>query len=246
MIRPTPVLLLAVLALGACRAPAHPVAARPSASLSPSPSISVLPPTTAPVKPVISKAGLAYFNTVALGVATGDKYSVVTKWTLPVVTVRVQGGDARARTCVNTVIADFNALTATSDLRLSANPADIEVHLAPVSKFKSLLPQYESGNDGWVNVQWSRLHYITGATVLVRSTGNNATDRCHLLREQLTEGMGLLGATKKYRSSIFYGEYYPTVTKYSAIDKEVIRLLYSEAVQPGDDKARVRASVTVK
>jgi hypothetical protein len=257
VIRPTagrvalPMLLLAPLALAACRAPAHEAAAGPStgpsvvAGQTPSPAVSATPSTPPPVKPTISKAGLAYFDVVALGTGSGDKYAVVTKWTKPEVTVRIHGGDAKARSCLNTVIADINALTSSSDLHVTTSTADIELHLAPVSKFKSLVPQYRAGNDGWVNVRWSGLHYITGATVLVRSTGNTAKDRCYVLREQLTGSLGLLGSTKKYPSSIFYGKYYPVLTKYSKIDKEVIRLLYSGAVQPGDDKAAVRAAVTV-
>jgi hypothetical protein len=242
-------LLLAPLALAACKAPAHEATAGPSAVVSrpPSPVVSAPPstPPPAPVKPKISKAGLDYFYTVALGVASGDKYTVVTKWAEPEVTVRVHGGDAKSRSCLNTVISDFNALTATSDLKLTSSAADIELHITKVSKFKSIMPQYRAGNDGFVHVQWSGLHHITSAIVLIRATGNNATDRCHLIREQLTEGMGLLGNTGKYPRSIFYNKYYPVVTRYSAIDKEVIRLLYSDAVQPGDDKKSVRAAVTV-
>jgi hypothetical protein len=50
----------------------------------------------------------------------------------------------------------------------------------------------------------------------------------------------------KYPNSIFYGKYYPAVTKYSALDKEAIRLLYSGAVRPGDTRKDIVKAVTVK
>jgi hypothetical protein len=52
------------------------------------------------------------------------------------------------------VISDFNALTATTDLRLTQAPsADITIHFAPVSRFRALEPAYVRGNDGFAHAR---------------------------------------------------------------------------------------------
>nr|BFE70657.1 hypothetical protein GCM10020092_039580 [Actinoplanes digitatis] len=167
-------------------------------------------------------------------------------WAKPEVGIRVHGGSAKSRSCLNKVISDFNSLTATTDLKLTKGAADIELHFAPVAKFRSLEPWYISGNDGYVAARWADGYTITSANVLIRSSGISERIRCHLIREELTQGMGMLRDSDKYPESIFYGQYWSAPTRYSALDKEVIRLLYSGAVGPGDDKARVKKAVTVR
>ena len=47
-----------------------------------------------------------------------------------------------------------------------------------------------------------------------------------------------------YSDSIFYGRF-STPTRYSTLDKQLITLLYSGALHPGDSKAKVTAEVQV-
>ncbi|BCJ48472.1 hypothetical protein GCM10010168_76020 [Actinoplanes ianthinogenes] len=202
-------------------------------------------PSVAPVRPSISKAGLAYFFTVALRSQYGTDADVATMWVQPEVTVRVHGGTKRSRSCLNKVVADFNALTATTDLTLTGGTPDIEFYFAPVTKFRSIEPHYVPGNDGFFYVHWSSGFEMTSGTVMIRSTGIGERARCHLIRAELTRAMGMANNSGKYPDSIFYGRY-STPTRYSSLDKEVIRLLYSGAVHPGDDKKSITRAVTVR
>ncbi|MBW6437472.1 DUF2927 domain-containing protein [Actinoplanes hulinensis] len=249
-----PILLGLCVLLTACDSPgggaanataSSPAVITPTTSPAASPTPSATP-SPAPVKPRISKAGLAHFLAVAFDTEYGDDAGVITMWEKPEVTVRVHGGAAKSRSCVNKVIADFNALSATTDLRLTQSTADIELHFAPVSKFRSIEPKYVSGNDGFLYYHWSDRGVLTDANVMIRSTGISETIRCHLIREELTRAMGMAKDSGKYPNSIFYDEYYPAPTRYSSLDKEVIRLLYSGAVHPGDDKKTIKRMVTVK
>ncbi|AEV86396.1 hypothetical protein ACWT_5378 [Actinoplanes sp. SE50] len=243
--RRLPLASVALLGLAACGSPAaHTAVTPPSSSVVPVPPV-IAAPTPPPAKPKISKAGLAYFFTVALSARYGTDAHAVVKWTHPTVTIGVHGGDAASRTCLNRVITDFNALSGTSDLALASGPADIEMHFAPVSRFRSLEPSYVAGNDGFFYMHWSGQNVITRATVLIRSTGISRTVRCHLIREELTGAMGLANSSGKYPDSVFYNRYSATPQKYSALDTEVIRLLYSDAVHPGDDQPTVTRAVTV-
>jgi hypothetical protein len=246
-------LLLAAGTLAACHSPAAGVAApvpseTPSAQVTSAPATSAatLAPAPTRAKPTVSKAGLNYFFTVAIGAEYGDKSSVVTSWNWPVVSIRAHGGSAKSRSCLNKVISDFNALTATTDLRLTKGAADIELHFAPVSRFRALDPDYVKGNDGFFSVRWSDSYTITRASVLVRSSGISEGIRCHLIREELTQSMGMMRDSGRYKDSIFYSKYLPATNRYSALDKEVIRLMYGGVVRAGDDKKAITAKVTVK
>jgi hypothetical protein len=222
--------------------------ASPAPTVVPASTPSVTPSTSAAsavVKPKISKAGLSYFFTIALGTEYGGKSASVVRWERPVAMVRVHGGSGKSRSCLNTVISDFNALTATTDLKLTKDPADVELYFAPVSKFRSLDSSYVAGNDGFFSNKWSS-NMITTATVLIRTTGIGEGVRCHLIREELTQAMGLGRDSNKYPSSVFYGQYWSAPTRYSKLDREIIRLLYSGAVHPGDTKNDVTRAVTVK
>ncbi|WP_433794081.1 DUF2927 domain-containing protein [Actinoplanes sp. CA-252034] len=82
--------------------------------------------------------------------------------------------------------------------------------------------------------------------MLIRSTGISESMRCHLIREELTQSMGMLQDSRKYRDSIFQADYGRATVRCSAIDKEVIRLLYRGTVFRGQDRKTIRNAVTVR
>ncbi|UQU63364.1 DUF2927 domain-containing protein [Couchioplanes caeruleus] len=215
----------------------------------PGPSPSTTPTADKPKtpKPKIDRAALNYFFKIALGAEYGDDIHVVTRWMKPVVTVRVAGKPSAAdRDCLGRVVSDFNRLTATTDLKLTTSAtADIRVHFAPVSRFKSLEPNYVPDNDGFFHVDWSAGYIITNANVLIRTTGISPRIRCHLIREELTQSTGLMRDADDHPSSVFYGQYWSAPTRYSALDQKLIKLLYGGAIQPGDTKKMITAAVTV-
>lgn len=245
----SPALLAAVLATAGCDAgptpqPGTPAASGPAAS---TPAPAPPSPSPAPPKPKVSKATLAYFFKIALGAEYGDDVKVVVKWSQPVVTVRLEGKpDAPARTCLKRVIADFNELSATTDLRLTTDPAaDVRMYFGAVSRFAAIEPSYVPGNDGFFTVAWGGDHTISNGTVLIRTTGIGERVRCHLIREELTQSTGLMRDANDHPDSVFYGRYWAMPTKYSALDKKLIALLYGGALQPGYTRKDITAAVTV-
>ncbi|GAA0505551.1 hypothetical protein Ade02nite_71870 [Paractinoplanes deccanensis] len=245
-----PMLLAASVVLTGCTAPAHsatlshsPAASSPA----PSPSVTTEPaPPPAPVKPTISKKGLDYFFTVALGAETGDKSDVVGFWNWAEVSVALHGADSASTACAKKTIADFNALTASTDLKLTTGTADIDVHIASSSKLRALDSDYGRGDDGYVEAQWSYDHVYQKGKVLIRSTGMTDRERCHTMRAELTQAMGFLNDSGNVRDSVLQDDYERPLAQYTALDKEVIRLLYSGALTPGDNRKTVTGKVTVK
>ena len=61
-------------------------------------------------------------------------------------------------------------------------------------------------------------------------------DQSHLLREELTQALGMWNDTAKYPDSIFYSVYAYT-TEYLEVDREIIRTLYNPRVKVGMNDA---------
>jgi hypothetical protein len=55
---------------------------------------------------------------------------------------------------------------------------------------------------------------------------NEIDEQKHLLREELTQSLGLVNDSWKYKNSIFY-QGWTTTTEYSDIDRELIDILYN-------------------
>ena len=62
----------------------------------------------------------------------------------------------------------------------------------------------------------------------------NKTEQRHLLREELTQALGLAKDSGRYPKSIFQQSWTST-TEYLDIDKELIRLLYHPSLRTGLD-----------
>jgi hypothetical protein len=247
-----PVLLVAGLALAGCdgpakATPASPSAAAPSATESAPPAVGEDPAAgPAPAKPKVSKATLDYFFQIALaGHDLKDK--TIAMWTNAVVLVHLSGTVSTAsRSCADHTVTDFNALSATAKLRITTGPGDIELHIVPQSRFKSIEPNSSPNSDGDTRASWLHgTNAITGATVLVRSTGLSAGMRCALIRRQLTQAMGMFGGNNSHTTSVFTDHAGSYPSKYSALDKQLIKLLYSGVVHPLDDRDTITHEVTV-
>ena len=68
--------------------------------------------------------------------------------------------------------------------------------------------------------------------VLISTTGLTADERAHLIREELTQSLGLLADSARYEDSIFYQEW-TTTNRYSPLDRAVIEMLYQPLLLPG-------------
>ena len=64
--------------------------------------------------------------------------------------------------------------------------------------------------------------------------------RSHVIREELTQALGLMRDSNSRPDSIFYQEWSP-LTEYSDIDREVIRILYLDDVAAGMTRDEVLA-----
>ena len=220
----------------------------PTSTPTPEPTATPLPtpaptPTATPVltatptpqptaTPLPTSEELDYFLEIALGVEFGGATPVIRKWSKDLA-IQVHGNPTRDD--LNTlaqVISELNELVGGIGLELVQDSANVQIHFVPESEFPSILPGYVPGNTGFFWVWW-RGSEIYKAIVLISSDESVSQEvRSHLIREELTQALGLMRDSYSYPDSIFYAPW-TTVTEYSDIDRAVIRILYFDDVVAG-------------
>jgi len=181
---------------------------------------------------VASSPELAYFEEIALGPEYGSARSVVRKWDRPL-RIRLHGAPtASDREALAEVLHDLGSLIGPERLSLVESDGNVDLWFAPVASFSSLEPNYVPGNLGFYWVRWSGSGTIDRARILIASDQTTPVQRAHLVREELTQALGLLRDSDRYRESVFFGGWSET-TRYAPIDEALVRMLYRPEVRPG-------------
>jgi hypothetical protein len=183
---------------------------------------------------------IEYFLEVALGSEYGDSPNIVTKWNKPQVLVKLLGNpNSSDLNCLNKVIDDFNSISATVMIKIGdINSVDISIYFIPEAKFKDVELNYVPTNYGFFWVFWNPKGEIYNARILISTTETSDFERCHLIREELTQSMGLRIDSQKYSNSIFYAPW-TTTQQYDLIDEELIKMMYSTSIEAGFTKEEV-------
>lgn len=175
---------------------------------------------------------VAYFEEIAIG---GEYYgmNVITKWTQDI-RVSVQGMPAaeHLRT-LRQVMSEINHLVEGAvELRLDEREPAAVIHFLPRAEFRARVPSFASDGLGFVQA-WSAFQtdQIRSAEVfIVTDTPDEVVS--HIIREEVTQMMGLFRDSWRYPNSIFY-QGHSTTTHYTRIDEALIRMLYEPEVRPG-------------
>jgi len=190
---------------------------------------------------VTTCAGFDYLTAIALGAEFGDSDSIVRKWVNDI-RISVVGSPTPADLeGLDSPIADLNRLIdPISVLQVASGPAELAVHFIPAAEFEQVLPQYVPGNEGFFWIFWNAANEMTRGTILVRTDGLDQIHRNHVMREELTQALGLSNDSFKYEDSIFQQAWTGT-NSYAAIDEVIIALLYRPEVLPGmlEDELRI-------
>ena len=141
---------------------------------------------------------------------------------------------------LNDIISELSKLTSLNISRVTGN-ANINIYIVKQSEFQRYIPQYKGveRQQGLFYVSINNNGVIDRATICVED-GLEKTLKHHLLREELTQTMGLLADSYKYPESVFQQNPSYIPTEYAGIDRAVIQLLYDNKIRPG----MVRQEVT--
>ena len=132
---------------------------------------------------------------------------------------------------VNQVIDDLKSLTRL-DIQLVDSEENIYLSFLPEKNFKGILKQYRPVNYGFFWTWWKPDYYIYQAVILISTTKINQVEREHLIREELTQALGLMKDSARYQESIFQASWTRTTT-FTPLDKAVIKILYDPRITPG-------------
>jgi Protein of unknown function (DUF2927) len=144
---------------------------------------------------------------------------------------------------LNQVVDELNQLVSGITLSVTEGKSEIEVHFVPESRFSVIEPHYIPGNLGFFRVWWNSQGAIYRARVLIASKGITQQERAHLIREELTQSLGLFKDPWKYPESIFYQGWTAT-NEYTPVDRTAISLLYSPQLRPGMTLSQAQTLLT--
>lgn len=182
-----------------------------------------------------------YFSQIAFGNefnASADS-RVVRKWTQDI-RLAIMGTPSQAdlQTLYGTVM-ELNQLLDSVQIILTQEQPNAWIHFVPEREFTTVEPNYVSGNLGFFYVWWNAAYELRQARILISTTGISQEERSHLIREELTQSLGLMNDAWSYADSMFY-QGWTSIQQYSALDRDLIRILYDPRIQPGMNEDDVR------
>ena len=115
------------------------------------------------------------------------------------------------------------------------------IFLGSGEEYSKIFPSqanYVDSNWGLFSVWWDESNCLNRGNMYVDIYRANNIGQKHLLREELTQSLGLGKDSFKYPNSIFQSSWTQTLN-YLEIDKDVIRLLYHPKMKIGVDRYEV-------
>ncbi len=193
---------------------------------------------------------VTYFQEVALGFEFGNASQITRKWSNNPMKIYVGGTPTLAlRNELIQVVTEINALVTdgfTAEIVADSSASNFYVYFGSGEQYGNIFPsqqQYVTTNWGLFSVFWNGQNNITRGYMYVDIFRADAAAQRHLLREELTQSLGLARDSPRYSESIFQ-QNWTTTTAYAPIDKEVIRLLYHPQVSSGLSASQAATTLT--
>lgn len=201
------------------------------------------PPRTASVSTApLNQETIDYFLEIALGSEWGNSSSTIRRWTQ---NLRIQpmGTLSQAdRNTLETVVSELNQLTnGQVSLQIVQENPNVQIYFVPEAEFSRYEPNYVPRNLGFFWARWNN-NGIYNSRILISTTGVSQTERSHLIREELTQSLGLMRDSYRYEDSIFQQRWTQT-NQFSDMDRAIIQLLYRPDIRPGMSREEVLAQL---
>ncbi len=184
---------------------------------------------------------IEYFTEIALGSEYGSNVQVIRRWDSDI-KIKINGNpNEKDLQTLNQVISDINEIIGDKiNLSLVDSNQNIDINFVPLSDFS--ICNAASGNYGYFNCKWSNNVIYECDICIATDDVLLQEERSHMIREELTQSLGLMNDSLEYRDSIFYEEWTYT-QKYLEIDKKMIEILYSDKIKPGMVKQEVESEL---
>lgn len=182
-----------------------------------------------------------YLSEIGFGSEFGASSPVLHRWREDL-RIKVHGEPTETDLAtLRQVAQELNSLIPDLMLEISDVDPNVDIHFLPEPSFTSVDPQYVPVNLGFFRVWWDSQGVINRGRILVSTQGLNQAERSHLIREELTQILGLFKDSWQHQDSIFY-QGWTSTQEYSPLDREIIRLLYSPRLETGMVQTQFRSA----
>ncbi len=136
------------------------------------------------------------------------------------------------------VVAEINHLLGDVELGFVESEPNLEIFFVAEQNFSQYEASYKPVNHGFF---WNEAAQgeIQRGRILISTTDINQPERSHLIREELTQSLGLMQDSAADSNSIFFQGWSQTQA-YSKQDKQLLTMLYRPDIQPGMDAVAVQ------
>jgi len=189
-----------------------------------------------------------YFKSIAIGSEFGDKTRVVKKWKTP---MKIFLGGEPTDTLhkeLGLIINEINGY-ATDGFSIEEVTDSLDSNFyiyfgssSNYAKQHTYLAQLIVENKGLFTFYHESDFWIYKGHMYVDTERSFIEEQRHILREELTQALGLANDIPHDSFSIFYNQP-STTTEYSSLDIEVIRLLYHPSIIAGLGEDNVQSSL---
>ncbi|HAS40970.1 MAG TPA: hypothetical protein DCS93_10840 [Microscillaceae bacterium] len=189
-----------------------------------------------------------YFKEIAIGSEYGRGKKIV-KWTRDMKIFVMGDKIPEMEQELDKIIKELNQLVRPIRIQRVYNKSQANFYVffgtvgQYLKKVESNAGRYARRNLAMFYVYYGRQGTVTKGSMYVDTYTMKAKNtRKHLLREELTQALGLMNDSYKYPSSVFYQKFSRS-TRYTKIDKQIIRLLYSNQIKPGMSRQQVEQAL---
>jgi len=188
---------------------------------------------------------VSYFKEVALGFEFGNATEITRRWegNMNVFIGGQSTTDLISET--NRIIDELNVLSTTGytiELVSDSLQSNFYIYFGSGASYADLFPSVSNlvgSNWGLFTIFWDGSDKLIKGHMYVDVYRASLTEQKHLLREELTQSLGLAKDSNSYPESIFQQSFSTKTTEYAPIDRDLIRLLYHPQMKVGLNREEV-------
>ena len=168
-----------------------------------------------------------YFNEIVMNTEFGGSRKTAYTWKTDM-KIYVDGEKQEyLMTELNRIVAELNDIINPIEIKIVSSPsqANYTVYFGSRTNFKN---KYHLNDPQHLEKNWGYFEVYASSGVMYVDTyrnGDQVTQK-HLLREELTQSLGLFNDSWRYPESIFY-QGWTSTTEFAPIDRELIDMLYN-------------------
>lgn len=199
----------------------------------------------APGLTAYNESVVSYFKEVALGFEFGNESKITRRWEGNM-KLFIGGKPTPALLAeTNRIVNEINDL-ANNEFNVEVVSDSLQsnfyIFFGSGNSYAAIFPAQSSfvaSNWGLFSVSYPSSGVLFKGHMYVDINRANLIEQKHLLREELTQSLGLARDSDLYPESIFQQSFSTKTTEYAPIDRDLIRLLYHPKMKVGLDRDQV-------